>query len=95
MATNEEILLIVTKTDGRIGAVEQRLARVEEHLEAVNGHVKDNCKELAVLKDWRRSQGEPGLKQAVDNRVEIAKLAMQVTTTIGMITILLKVLGIL
>lgn len=95
MATNEEILLIVTKTDSRLESVEQRLERVEEHLGTINGHVKDNCKELAVLKDWRRSQGEPAMKQVIDNRIEIAKIVMQATTLLAVLGMVLKILGVL
>ena len=95
MATNEDILVIVTKTDERMKAVESRLTEVEQHLARLNGSVKENCEELAVLKDWRKSQGDPAVKQVIDNRIEIAKIVMQATTLLAVLGMVLKLLGIL
>ena len=47
---------------------------VDERLRVLNGSVRQNCTDIAVLKDWRSSHANKVLGQVGDLRVEIAKM---------------------
>ena len=51
-----------------------RLEKIEEHLEKINGHIGEHCREIAVLKDWRSSRASDAIDSVGDLKVEVAKL---------------------
>jgi archaellum component FlaC len=90
MATLEQVLAIVQNTD-------EKVEKIEEHLKELNGSVRQNTTDVAVLKDWRKSQAQPAVTGVQDLRVEIAKytaLGGGIGVVVSIIGVVLKALGV-
>ena len=77
--TTDDLLGKVLEGLVALPAMKDQGDRIEKHLEELNGTVRENRTDIAVLKDWRDSQAGPATKQVADIRVEVAKVAAQVT----------------
>ena len=66
MATLEQVLTTVEN-------IEEKVGKIEGHLKELNGTVKENHTDIAVLKDWRQTQGQPAVAGVQDLKVEVAK----------------------
>ena len=90
-ATISMVLAVVTRTQADV-------KELKEEFKALNGTVRENCTEIAVLKDWRETQSDPATKQIPDIKADVARIAVQ-TTGIGAIAVIvvlvLKSLGVL
>ncbi len=87
MATLDEIYAVV------IGSKE-KIDKIEKHLERLNGKVGGLDVRVAVIEEWKRCVGEPRAKDAEDNRVAIAKMAVLGSSAggiFGLITLLCKI----
>lgn len=77
------------------GAIRDEIIGLRAEFKILNGTVRDNCKDIAVLKDWRGSADkklESVAERTVDLRVEIQKAASY-ATIIGLVLAGLMGLG--
>jgi len=73
------------------------LGKVESKVDKINGTVRANEREIAILRDWRASQVNTTLGKVQDMRVELAKMGTlggTVGTAIGMILLIGKAVGV-
>ena len=89
MATLEQVLTTVEN-------IETQVCKIEAHMKELNGSVKTNHTDIAVLKDWRQSQAQPAVKGVQDLKVEVAKFSALGGTfgaIVAIVGIVCKVLG--
>jgi len=82
--------VIATQKD--IAAMQQDIQKLTLGFEKLNGTVRENRTDLAVLKDWRLCQADPATKQIPDIKLEVAKLA-GLGGGVGLITSLVLVIA--
>ena len=73
------------------------LEKIEGKVDKINGTVRANEREIAILRDWRASQVNATLGKVQDMRVELAKMGTlggTVGTAIGMILLIGKAVGV-
>ena len=71
IATQKDV--IATQKD--VVSMQEDIQKLTVGFEKLNGTVRENRTDLAVLKDWRLSQADPATKQIPDIKLEVAKLA--------------------
>jgi len=65
--------------------IKEEIKEVKEQLKRLNGTVRDNCTDIAVLKDWRQTQVQPTLSQVPDVRLDLRELAVKYSGTVAII----------
>ena len=81
---------VVTRT-------QKDVKELKEEFKELNGTVRENTTDLAVLKDWRSSRAEPAVKEVVDLKVELAKYGAKaggVGAVAILVVVILKSLGV-
>ena len=70
---------------------------VDMRLKILNGTVRQNCTDIAVLKDWRATQANAAIYQVGDLKVELAKIGAfggSLGLVAGIIAAILKAVGV-
>ena len=78
--------------------IREDVKEIKEQMKALNGTVRLHDKELAVLKDWRCSQGDAAVKGVQDLKVELAKFGVfggGMGFMVGVVALAAKVFGVL
>lgn len=80
-----------------VQATQEDVDEIKEQLKILNGTVRQNCTDIAILKDWRATQADPATRQIPDMKAELAKVGVQVggigaVTTIAILV--LRALGV-
>ena len=90
-ATISMVLAVVTRT-------QEDVKELKEEFKILNGTVREHCKDIAVLKDWRESQADPATKQIPGIKADVARIAVQTTgvgAIVGVMVVVAKALGVL
>lgn len=93
--TPGEIMAVMQGLSTGQNAIRDEIVGLRAEFKTLNGTVRDNCKDIAVLKDWRAAADrklESVAERTVDLRVEIQKAASY-ATVIGLVLAGLMGLG--
>jgi len=56
--------------------IHEDVAEIKVEMKKMNGTVRCHDRDLAILKDWRLSQGNPAVQGVQDLKVELAKFGV-------------------
>ena len=82
---------------GVVKTTQKDVEELKDEFKILNGTVRDNRTDIAVLKDWRQSHAGPAVKEVSNLRVEVVKAASitgTITAVLGIIILFGKIVGI-
>lgn len=93
----EETPVTLERIYGVVKTTQKDVEELKSEFRTLNGTVRDNHTDIAVLKDWRQSHAGPAVNKVSDLRVEIVKVAgigSSIAVVLGLILLFGKLAGV-